>query len=70
MADVNTKEQGKAMPQGSRQDRRYQSTVMRTSGRGQRGGSSFQLLFSLNPRDFHGGAFERLWWVSAPPTAH
>jgi hypothetical protein len=68
MADLNFKEQSKAGPQGSRQNRGSQSTARRTGGGGQRSGSSSPLLFSLNPRDSHCGVFETCWWVSAPRT--
>lgn len=71
MADMNTKEQSKATSQDSRLNRGTQPTAMRTDGRGRSGGSSFPLLFSLNPHDFHNaGKFEKCWWISAPRTAN
>jgi hypothetical protein len=71
MADVNTKQQSKAAPQGNQENSGSQSTVTRTVAPRQRDGSEFHLLFSISPRDFPAsGPFERLWWVSSPRTAH
>jgi hypothetical protein len=71
MADVNTKQQSKATPQVSQENRGSQSTVAGTVARRRRDVSEFPLLFSISPRDFQAsGPFERLWWVSAPRTAH
>jgi hypothetical protein len=71
MAEVNAKQQSKATPQVSRENRGSQSTVAGTGAPRQRDGSEFLLLFSVSPRDFPAsGQFERLWWVSAPRTAH
>jgi hypothetical protein len=70
MADMNTKQQSKATPQGSQENRESQSTVTRMVARRQRDGSEFHLLFSISPSDLPAsGPFERLWWVSAPRTA-
>jgi hypothetical protein len=71
MADMNTEQQSKATPQGNQENRGAQSTITRTVARRQRDGSEFPLLFSISPRDFpSSGPLERLWWVSAPRTAH
>jgi hypothetical protein len=71
MADVNTKQQGKDRPQFSQENRGSQSTVAGPVAPRQRDGSEFPLLFPISPRDFPAsGPFERLWWVSAPRTAH
>jgi len=71
MARMNAKQKNKVTPQGSRENRESQSTAMRTGARRQRDGSEFPLLFSISPHDFPAsGSFEKLWWVSAPRTAH
>jgi hypothetical protein len=71
MADMNAKQQSKATPQVSQENRGSQSTVAGTGALRRRDGTEFPLLFSVSPRDFSASVpFERLWWVSTPRTEH
>jgi hypothetical protein len=71
MADVNVKQQSKATPQVSQENRGSQSTVAGIGAPRQREGSEFPLLFSVSPHDFPASVpVERFWWISTPRTAH